>query len=255
MNKLVRKFNRKGSYNMQAIFLFLGANRDKCFTYATEISTAINMANSTVSDNITKIKGEGLIDVQFKLTEKGQRLFNILWKNIDSDQLRFHNIQIRFMLASCPVDYIKRYSDMILKLISNDKYNGFKANLSNATMMMYSRKKIICVLKDVYGYSEEDIVVKLQLIVQELQDEIETKFRGIKITSHDFCKIQTSHLAIVDSKIAESVSKNGKFTYEGKTIAIDKSHGRYEIELTDSKTNLANISDLIEFERKINQDE
>ncbi len=90
------------------------------------------------------------------------------------------------MLSACPKDYVKKYSDKIERVVTNGKYFGFNAILNNATMTLYSRKKIICVLRNVYGSSEEEITIRLQLFVQKLQEEIEERFEGIKIDKNDF---------------------------------------------------------------------
>jgi len=256
-NNALRKILRNRTVLPHKIFMNLGARENECFLYQTRLAKKLNISNTTLNYWITNFKGEGLINKDLTLTPKGNRLFKYVWENIDKTIFRAHNIQLKLILRSCPVNYIKRYSDKIIDIISNGKYNGIKANLhskyGNVTIMLYNRKKIICVLKDIYGNSDEEIAATLQLVYQELKEIIEFDFPGIKIASFLPSRIQTSHIALLDSIIAENFVLSG-FTYESNTISVDKSHGRYELELTNPKNNLGGLNFLREIEKKIQKE-
>ena len=92
-----------------------------------------------------------------KLSENGKSLFKFLWENLEISNLRAHNIQIVFFLSKCPDDYIERYSSEIFSFITNGRYRGLIGKIFGITCMFYSPKKIVCVLRNIYGDTDEDI--------------------------------------------------------------------------------------------------
>ena len=249
MNNFFRNFLRKRNSLGYKIFMTVGTNQDGKFTYVTQLSEYLGKHNNTVTYWITKFKEEGLIDYGLELSENGKSLFKFLWENLEISNLRAHNIQIVFFLSKCPDDYIERYSSEIFSFITNGRYRGLIGKIFGITCMFYSPKKIVCVLRNIYGDTDEDISSGLQIIASDLKARLEKHFDGITIGGNKFAKIQTSHIAVLDSLIAKSFDLRG-FTYEGKYLAIDKSHGRHEIELTDPRVNLKDIMKLLDVDKK-----
>jgi len=232
----------------------LGLCQEDNMLYQRVLAKRLGKPLTTINYHITKLYQEGLINKKLDLTGKGIRLFKYLWENTDKKILRAHNIQIKFTLKKCPTNYLKRYSNEILQIITNTKYKGFKSQIKsefgNITLMLYSKKKIICVLKDIFANTDEEISAQVQLISMDLKEKIELNFEGIEIDNYGWVKIQSSHIAILDSVFAQKVLLKG-FTYESKEIALDKSNGRYEFELTNPKKNLGYIEFIKRLEEKI----
>src|SRR3989344_7709653 len=244
ISEYIRKFSCNSKSNPYKIFMYLATNQEDVFTYQSSLSRQLKMNYTTLNYHITRFKQQGLINKYLKLTPKGNKLFEFIWNNHDKELLRAHNIQIVFYLSSCPINYIQRYSDAIFAFFTNRKYNGLhgevELDFGKITLMIYSRKKAVCVLKDVYGHSDEDISAAVQCISIFLQELIERRFDGITIDRFEPARIQTSHIAYLDSTLAQKFELEG-FTYEGKDVAVDKSHGRFELELTNPKNNLRGI--------------
>ena len=231
------------------IFMVIGTNQGGRFTYITQLSEHLKKHYNTINYWITKLKEEGLIEYRLELSEKGKSLFKFLWKNVDVSNLRAHNIQIVFFLNKCPENYIERYSSEIFSFITNKRYRGLIGKIFGITCMFYSPRKIVCVLRNIYGDTDEDICSGLQIIASDLKARLEDYFKGIAIEGNKFAKVQTSHIAVLDSIIAKSFDLRG-FTYEGKYLSIDKSHGKNEIELTDPMVNLKDIMKLLDVDKK-----
>jgi hypothetical protein len=116
--------------------------------------------------------------------------------------------------------------------------------------MFYSPRKIVCVIRDIFGDNDEEISGAIQLIIPELRKLLEYEFKGIGIRDYKLAKIQKMHIAVKDSFIAETYLLKG-YTEENKEFAVDKSHGVSEIELTNPKNALRDIMDLLNLDKKL----
>jgi len=237
---------RKSAYK---ILMFIGTHQDRTLTFQTQIANELDMKITTVNYHITKFKQEGLIKEDLKLTEKGFKAFKFLWENENKKVLRAHNIQVKFNVIKCPSSFPLCFSKSIYQPLTNNKYRGLKTKLNGFTVMFYSPKKIVCVLPDIYGDNNEEISSTVQLLIPQLKEILENEFQGIKTDNYELAKIQTMHIAVLNSVIAKSYLLKG-FTYEGKDTAIDNSKGKPENEATNPSTALNNIEELMEKEEK-----
>lgn len=234
------------------IFIFMGVHQDGSFTHQTEIAREKKMPPSTVNYHITKFKQEGLITKHLKLTDKGWQLFKYLWEHLDKTELRAHNIQVKFEVVKCPKHFPDCFSKDIYQPLSNKKYRGIKTVLKGFTCMFYSPKKIVCVLPDIYADTDEEISAQVQLLIPNLIFILEEEFAGVKLGDHTLAKIQTMHVAVLDSIVAKNYLIRG-FTQENKEYAIDNSNGIPETELTNPNTALKEIMDLLKFDRGLQE--
>lgn len=242
-SKFLRHFLNKRNVLTYQLFIYIGVNQGGDLIYQEQLAEYFHKSLSTVNYHIIKFRKEGLLSDFLNLTEEGKKLFKFLWEKADAKILRAHNIVIKFNLIKCPVDYVKRYVNEIFVEFGNGKYKGLKGKQKGITYMLYSTKKIVCVVPDIFADTDEEISVTMQLITQEMKEIIEAKFVGVLIGGHSLGKIQKSHIAILDAyttKIFDLENTN----YTGKEIALDKSHDKYEFELIDPKTNLRTIEDL-----------
>ena len=250
-NKFLGNLLSKRNRLRHKLFLYVGKHQNGELTYQTQIKEHFKIPYTTINYHITKFKEEGLIDNHLNLTNTGIKLFKLIWKDAGIKKLRAHNIQIKFNLIKCPINYVKKYSRDIFKTFTNGRYYGFKGDLGNFTFMFYSKKKIICVLKDIFGNNDEEITSSLMILIGEIKNILEKEFLGIKIEAHNLAKIQTMHIAVLDSYISENYNLRG-FTYESKTMAIDESKGRYELESTNSETCLEDCMKLLKIDKNAN---
>lgn len=241
---------RKNAYK---IFLFIGLHQDGYLTSQTQIAREFAFPVTTVNYNITKFKQEGLLDKHLKLTDKGIKAFKFLWENVNKNVLRAHNIQIVFQVIKCPADFPECFSRKIYTLLSNKRYKGIKTQINGLTVMFYSPKKIVCVLPDIYADSDAEISSAVQVLIPTIKELLEYEFSEIKIGEYELAKIQTMHIAILNSVIAKTYLLKG-FTKENKDYAIDNSHGIPEIELTNPSNALRDIMDLLNLEHMFQRD-
>lgn len=236
---------RKSAYKT---FMFIGLHQDGSITYQTQIARELKRSITTINYHITQFKGEGLIDQRLKLTELGYKTFKFLWDNEDKKVLRAHNIQIVFNVVKCPPNFPDCFSQVIYEPLQNKRYKGLKTKIDGFTIMFYSPKKIVCVLKDIFGDTDEEISGVLQLVIPELKKLLEYEFKGIRIENYKLARIQKMHIAVMDSFIAQTYLLK-EFTEENKNFAIDKSHGIPEVELTNPSNALRDIMDLLNLDK------
>jgi predicted transcriptional regulator len=239
-----KKFRINLSKGIQSTFLFIGLHQDRPLTYQTEIASEMGKAITTINYHITKLEQKGLIDNKLKLTEEGIKAFKFLWKNIDKKALRAHNIQVIFKLDKCPKKFPECFSKSIYSPFTNKKYKGLKTNLNGFKIMFYNSGKIVCVVPDIYGDTDEEISSIMLIIIPDLIKVLEEEFIGIRISDYELCKLQTMHIAVLDAYTAKKYLLKG-FTKENKDYAIDNSHGIPEIELTNPSQALRDIMDLL----------
>jgi hypothetical protein len=231
------------------LFLFIGLHQDGSITYQTQIAKELRIPLTTLNYHITKFKQEGLIDKQLKLTEKGCKSFRYLWENENKNLLRAHNIQVIFQVITCPDKFPDCFSKSVYQPLGNKRYRGLKTQLEGFTVMFYSPKKIVCVLPNIFGDRDEEISSAIQVIISKLKELLEYEFQGIRLGNYELAKIQTMHIAVLNSIIAEKYLLKG-FTKENKNYAIDNSKGLPEIELTDPKTVLRDIMGLLNLDKE-----
>jgi DNA-binding MarR family transcriptional regulator len=241
MRKINRNFFSKSTCK---IFLFIGERQDGSLTFQTQIADELKTPITTINYHITKLKVVGLINKYLELTNTGKKLFKALWENKNKALLRAHNIQVVFKVIKCPYPFPNCFSKSIYQLTTNGKYNGIKTELDGITVMFYSGKKIVCVFHDIFGNTDEEISSTVQTLIPQLRDLLENEFLGIKLGDHEIARIQSMHIAVLDSYIAKKYLLKG-FTKENKEFAIDKSHGVPEVELTNPSTALKDIMDLL----------
>ena len=248
--KFFRNFLRNRNSLAYKLFLYIGMNQNGELFYQHQLKEHFKIPLTTINHHITKFKREGLIKHHLELSVDGQKLFKYLWDNARIKKLRAHNIQIKFKLTQCPKDYVRKYSRSIFQIVGNNRYTALKGSFQGFIFMFYSPEKIVCTLKDIFGDTDEEISSAVQIIVPKIQEKLEYEFPGIGINDFELARIQTSHIAILDSILAKSFVLRG-FTYESKKIAIDESHGRPELEATDPETNLNDIIKLLRLERRV----
>ena len=236
------------------IFMYLGINQDGSLVYQTQIARELKTPMSTVNYWVTKFKLEGLIDKYLKLTDRGFKAFKFLWQNENKKILRAHNIQVMFKVINCPKNFPDCFSKSIYQPLTNNRYKGLKTELNGFTVMFYSSKKIVCVIPDIYGDSDDEISSSVQVIIPGLRKLLEAEFTKIELGDYEIAKIQTMHIAVLNSIIARKYLLRG-FTKENKDYAIDNSHGIPEIELTNPDTALRDIMDLVNLESMLQKRE
>jgi len=256
MNEKIRKMFCNPTSNSFKIFLYLATHQQEAFLYKSTLSRLLKIKYTTLNYWITKFQQEGLIERNFKLTAVGNKIFEFIWNGKDINLLRAHNIQLKFILSACPVNYVEKYSDKIFTEFTNKRFRGLRGEImldwGKITIMIYSRKKIICVLNDIFGETDEEISGTLCLILPSITSLIEKRFPGIKISNCIPARIQTSHIAYLNSTLAKKFRIKG-FTYEGEDLAVDGSNGDNETETTNPKTNLRGIELVKEIESKIKE--
>lgn len=229
------------------LLMYLGTHENTLFQ--TYVSRDLGIPLTTLNYHITKFKREGLITTTnniINLTDKGIKAFKYIWDNSDKTTLRAHNIQVKFNVVKCRKfnDYISIYEPM-----TNGKYRGFKTKLRGFTCMFYSPTKLICVLPDVYGDTEEEICSAVQLMIKDLRYIIETTF-DVKLGAVEVARIQKMHIAVLNSEIAKIVALRG-FTEENSEYSVDMSHGIPEVEITNPNNALRDIMELVKLDKEV----
>jgi len=250
--KFIRSFFRKRGALPYKIFLYIGLHQNGDLTFQNEISKHFKIPLTTLNYHITKFKGEGLIKNGLNLTDDGKKLFRYMWENIGKKKLRAHNIQIVFNVVICPSYFPDCFSKSIYQFFSNSKYRAIKTELRGMTVMFYSPKKIVCVLRNIYANNDEEISSALQLVITEIKSLLEKEFEGIKINGYEIAKIQKMHIAVLNSVIAEKYLIKGA-TEENNKFAIDGSDKGREIEITEPSTALRDIMDLLELDESFKE--
>jgi hypothetical protein len=229
--------------------LYIGLHQNGDLTFQNEVSEHFKIPLTTLNYHITKFQDEGLIEEMhgLNLTDDGKKLFKYMWENTGKKELRAHNIQIMFRVIICPKHFPECFSKSIYQFFSNGKYRGIKTELKNMIVMFYSPRKIVCVLRDIYGNTDEEISGAVMLLIPEIYKILEKEFEGIKIDGYEIGIIQKMHIAILNSIIAEKYLLKGS-TEENKEFAIDNSNGIKELELTEPSTALRDIMELLGLE-------
>ena len=245
---MLKKLSNENSIQHK-LLIWLGTHENEIFSQ-TDLARVLKMGRTTLNYHIIPLKNEGLIDGYLQLTESGRKIFFELWKVSGMPELRAHNTQIVFHLSKCPVEYVKRYKNKILQPITNKKYNGFKFKIGDFNCIFYSRKTVLCYVKNIFADTSIDILSALQKVANELKQLIEIEFGGVEIASYNMAKIQFGHIALTNSFLSKKLDLQGNI-YNGNTIDIDHSLDLDETELTNFKKN--NIKD-IEVLKKIDKD-
>ena len=163
MSNFLRNFLRKHNSLGYKLFMTLGIHQGGEFTFITQLSSYMNNPYTTINYWITKFKEEGLIINHLELSDKGKKLFKILWNNAGITKLRAHNIQVVFFLSKCPEDFVERYSSDIFSLITNGRYRGLIGKIFDVTCMIYSTKKKVVILRIYFGETIKNISFVLRI--------------------------------------------------------------------------------------------
>ncbi|MBT3865825.1 hypothetical protein HOF78_01835 [Candidatus Woesearchaeota archaeon] len=215
----------------------------------TDISDKLGVPNTTLNYHFTKLREWGLIDKQNKLTDKCKRILRY-WKQWDKDlgvKLRAHKIQIVIYLSKLP----KNFEDIqgyMFTPFSNNRYSGLKTEVLGSKVMFYGGKKAVVKIPDVYGNDDEEIMMAITEFITQIIQVLKSEFNGLKVDSYKPARYSCMHVAILDSIIAESYIVKHKHNYSNRGIAVDKSHGRYELEAESPKNSLEDIEVLVGYE-------
>jgi len=253
MKKDFRKIFRKVPYET---LMFIGLNQDKKFLTQTLIAREIGIPITTLNywiKQFTKFDGEGLIHStkNIKLTDKGNKLFKYLWNNLkDSKKLRGHNIVLVYDVVCGNV--CLRQLRSVAEPFTNKRYEGLKIEVLGCKAVLYSGKKIVVALKDIYTDEGEDIAGVIALLSSQIANLLEQEYK-IKVNSSNY-KIKKLHTAVLNSVVAESYIIKNKATFSASGIDIDKSHKKYELEATGLDS-LERIGGLIKYEEMFKENQ
>ena len=239
IKKLLRKLSHDESIQHR-IYMWLGVHQDEDL-FQLEVARILGLKRTRLNYHILAFKRADLIDRSLQLTKKGWNIFLELWKANGLPRLRTHNTQIKFYLSRCPVEYLERYKDKILKPSSNGRYNGFNFKIKDFSCVFYSRKTIVCYVKNIFADSPEETDSALQEIAEEIKQIIEKEFEGVEINGFEMAKISFGHVALTNSFLAKKLDSHN-YNYKGKAIDVDHSLGLDELEITNFKKN--NLSDI-----------
>ncbi|MFH0805833.1 MAG: hypothetical protein V1901_03075 [Patescibacteria group bacterium] len=248
IKKLLRKLSDDNSIRHK-IFMWLGVHQDEILSQG-DVARLLKLKRTCLNYHIIAFKRAGFIDRSLQLTKKGREIFFELWKAKGVPRLRIHNTQIKFYLSRCPVNYLERYKNKILKPLDNKRYKGFNFKIKDFSCTFYSRKTIVCYIKNIFAESPEETLSALQKIAEDIGQIIEKEFEGVEIGGFEMAKISFGHIALTNSFLAKKLDSLG-YNYKGKAIDIDHSLSLDEAEITNFKKN--NLQDIIALE-KIDKD-
>ena len=237
--KILKKLSNEDSVKHK-LLIWLGTHENEIFSQ-TDLARILKMGRTTLNYHIITLKKEGLVDKSLQLTENGKKIFFELWKSSGMPELRAHNTQIVFYLSKCPVNYFKRYKNNILQPFTNKRYKGFKFKVGDFNCMFYSRKTILCHVKNIFADTAVDVTSVVQEIANELKQLIELELEGIEIGGYKMAKIQYGHIAYTNSFLSKKLDLSGRI-YKGKAIDVDHSLDLDELEITNFKKN--NVQDI-----------
>ncbi|MGV8171922.1 MAG: winged helix-turn-helix transcriptional regulator, partial [Candidatus Woesearchaeota archaeon] len=244
-NEKVRKTFRKiasGSFKkIPMLILFYVASRpeDELITQ-TDIAQKLKVPITTVNYHIIKLKSEGFLNDMNRLTNEGIKVIRFFkeWdKNFDR-KIRAHNIQLTIFLKR-PPDNFEEIRTTIYEPFTNKRYRGLKAEIQGCKVLIYSKKKAITTLPDIYASNDEDVTADEEIAAtilhcwSQLKTGLEMEFPGLEIADYKPAKFTTMHVAVLDSIIAKSYILKTGHNYSNGRVAFDKSHDRYELESED----------------------
>lgn len=215
----------------------------------TNVAAALDEKLTTLNYHFTKLKKRGLLDKGNRLTDAGKKSLRYFkwWDKTLQRKLRAHNIQATLHLSKVPESFWK-IRNSVLAPITNGRYRGLKTELLGCTVMFYSRRKAVAILPDICGNTDEEIAAALGVAVPQLVQALEMEFEGLKVDHYMLAKFTSMHVAVVDSIIAEQYILRHGCNFKPGRIAVDKSHGRYELEAEDADYALEDVEILVRYE-------
>jgi DNA-binding MarR family transcriptional regulator len=260
MKKKVRRYFCKDIISFSEkelmILLYILSKKEYEIITQTKAANVVEESISTLNYHFKRLRKQGYINHMNYLTNKGKKLIRYLKKQdkILNKKLRAHNIQITLFLAKCPKN-LNKIRSSIFTPFTNGRYNGLKAEIEGAKVMIYGPKKGVVTLQDIYGDDDEEIAATLIDSIAQIIQILETEFPGLKVNTYEPAKFHSMHVAVLDSIIAEKFILKNKRNYSNGRIAVDKSHGRYELEAEDAKTALEDIEILVKYEDLVRENE
>jgi hypothetical protein len=126
--------------------------------------------------------------------------------------------------------------------------------LVNCSIMIYSSRKIVVKLPDIYGDDDEVIAATAMSAIEQLLEALKLEF-GIEVNGYELARFTALHLAVLNSTVAEKyILKNG-CNFKGKRISVDRSNGIYELEAENADTALEDIEVLVKVEDLVAESE
>ncbi len=254
--KMVRKYFRKSpslstllNKNQMLILFYIASLEEWQIITQTNVAKNFNKPITTLNYHFTKLRKGGLIKKNNHLTDKGKKVLRYLkhWDKTFNKRLRAHKIQIIFYLARCP-ENLEKIKNFVFTPFTNNRYRGLKCELKGCTIMFYGKKKAVVIIPDIYGNNDEEISATITEFISQLIKVLEEEFKGLKVDHYKPARFTSMHVAILDSVIAESFLLNKKHCYTNGRVAIDCSHGRYELESEKGETALEDIEVLVNYE-------
>jgi DNA-binding MarR family transcriptional regulator len=237
------------------IMIIVAAKKDEELLTQTEIARRLDVKISTLNYHFLKLVKGGYIIGYGELTDKGKRYLRFFMRQDKtySKKLRAHNIQAVLFPTKVPAELWGK-KNTILRPFTNNRYKGLMCELVNCSIMIYSSKKIVVKLPDIYGDDDEVIAATAIEAVEQLLEALKLEF-GIEVKGYDIARFTTLHLAVLNSIVAEKyILKNGH-NFKGKKISVDKSHGIFELEAENAATALEDIEVLVKIEDVVAESE
>jgi DNA-binding MarR family transcriptional regulator len=231
------------------LLLYIGSRPVDEIVTQTDIAKALDEPLSSLNYHFTKLRKRGLLDERTRLTDRGIKALRYLkqWDKTFDRKLRAHKIQITIYLTKAPNNY-SELSNTVLTPFTNGRYRGLKGELLGCTILFYTSKKVVAILRDVFANNDDEIAAMLSSTVGELIQALEIEFPGLKVDSYQPARFTSMSVAILDSDFAEFFILSKNMCYMGPRFNIDQSHGRYETESVDIQTALADTPLLIAVE-------
>ena len=253
--KKIRKSPQALSEKQLRILFVLGSQNNGELLTQTQIAERWKIPVTTLNYNFTELKKRGLITKHNQLTDKGIKALRYFkeWDKEFSRKLRAHNIQVVLYLARLPVDF--NVKNIFLQPFTNKRYEGLKAELLGCTVLFYSDRKAVAVLPGIYGNSDDEIASALACVVSDLVNGLQQEFKGLRIKDYKIAKFHSMHVAVLDSVIAEAFIMKNKRIYSSGRVAVDRSHGRFELEAESPETALEDVEVLVKYEELARENE
>lgn len=257
---MLRKNRRKEAVVLSRtelkILLTISSKERGSFWTQTELAKRLQLPITTLNYAYTKLKARGFLDMAGDLTDVGNRVLRYL-KDRDttfSRRLRAHNIQVVLFLDRLPSNY-EELKGGFYRPFTNKRYRGLPVEVVGCLVLLYSQKKAVAVLPDIFANTSEEVALALAQTVSKLIEGLELEYPGLKVTEYKCAKYSLMHVALLDSKLAKAIICNKGHIYRNGRIGIDKSHGRYELEAESPSTALDDIEVLVKYEDLVKENE
>ena len=247
VRKYVRKVTSLHKTELLILFYITSLEEWKIITQ-TDVAKTFNKPITSLNYHFTKLRERGFIAKDNHLTNNGRKYLRYLkhWDKTLNKMVRAHKIQIILYLLRCP--NLEELKNIVFTPFTNNRYRGLKCELMGCEVMFYGDKKAVAVIPDVYGNSDEEISAAVVDFISQLIEVLESEIQGLKVDSYKPARFTSMHVAILDSVIAESFLLEKGHCHSNGRVAIDRSHGRPELEAEKGETALEDIEVLIKYE-------